>query len=377
MINRRSFLQAALGGTAGLGLAPLLSAAPAFAQQPAKGTGGGAARYRLPTKWGMGGAPLGNNFDAFPNRQGVDAVAAAWDAGCRYFDTSPWYGLGLSEHRFGMFLSEKPRRDYVLSTKVGRILTAGKPKDKVQNFRKPLPFDYKYDYSAAATRRSIEDSLQRLGIESIDIVFIHDLNRGNKDLGDKWTEHFEIAAKGAMPELAKMKREGLIKGWGLGVNEPEPILRALEVAEPDVVLAATQYSLITHEEALDKLLPACQQRGVGVVIGAPLNAGFLAGSDRYDYSGTFPRGAKAKRSRMQEIARAHGTDLRTAALHFCAAHPAVAAVIPGARNSQQSRENQESMKARVPAAFWQQLKAEKLIAAHAPVPTESARVSSL
>jgi D-threo-aldose 1-dehydrogenase len=231
-----------------------------------------------------------------------------------------------------------------------------------------LGFNYKYDYTADGARRSVEDSLQRLGLSSIDIVFIHDLSPDNGDMKDKWTDFFDIAAKGAMPELTKMREEGLIKGWGFGVNTPEPILKALEVSDPDIFLAATQYSLMKHEAALNTLFPACEKHGASLVIGAPLNAGYLAGVDRYDYRGIIPDGFAEKREKFNRIAKAHGTDLRTAALQFTAAPKVVSATIPGARSAKQVEENAASMKVKIPADFWAELKKEKLISENAAVP---------
>src|SRR5690606_27441356 len=157
---------------------------------------------------------------------------------------------------------------------------------------------------------------QRLGIESIDIVFIHDLSPDNGDMKDNWIEYFKVAEKGAMLELTRMREEGLIKAWGLGVNTIAPILKTLEVAEPDICLSATIYSLIDHEEALNKLFPPCEKRGVSIVSGAPLNSGFLAGIDRYNYSTKIPPAFMKKREKISKIAQAHGVDLRTAALQF-------------------------------------------------------------
>ncbi len=185
---------------------------------------------------------------------------------------------------------------------------------------------------------------------------------------DKWTDYFDIAAKGAMPELSRMRDEGIIKGWGFGVNTIEPILKALEVSDPDVFLAATQYSLMKHEDSINRLFPACEKHGASIVVGAPLNAGFLAGLDRYDYRGTIPDGFKEKRAKMMEVAKNHGTDLRTAALRFTTAPSVVSVTIPGARTAVQARENAASMKAVIPAAFWTELKEEKLIAENAAVP---------
>jgi D-threo-aldose 1-dehydrogenase len=160
-----------------------------------------------------------------------------------------------------------------------------------------------YDYSAPGVRRSIEDSLQRLGIESIDIVFVHDLSPDNTSLDGGWERHFEIARKGAFPELTRMRQEGLIKGWGLGVNRPEPILATLDVADPDIFLLASQYSLIDHQYALDHVFPAVRARNVSLVIGSALNAGFLSGSDRYNYGPEIPAGYEEKRRVLQRSPR--------------------------------------------------------------------------
>lgn len=322
----------------------------------------------LPSNFGLGGVAIGNGFRPTTDEQAQQAMEGAWEAGVRFFDTSPWYGLGLSERRFGGFLHNKKREEYILATKVGRILKAAKDAPKYNTWKDASPFDYQYDYTASGVRRSIEDSLQRLGISSIDIVFIHDLSPDNGDMKENWKEYFKVAADGAMPELAKMKEEGLIKGWGLGVNRIEPILETLKVADPDICLSATQYSLMYHEDALDRLFPLCEEKGVEIVVGAPLNAGFLAGIDRYNYWGEIPEGYKEKREKISELAEKHGTDLRTAALQFSAAPDIVSAVIPGTRYPEQARENVESMKVKIPQGFWEELVEKKLISEKAPWP---------
>ncbi len=366
MITRRNFLTSTLKGAVLSSTVPVL--APLWTETPDMMKEiQNKKHYRLPYHSGLGGVAIGNGFKPTSDEDAHEALEAAWAEGVRYFDTSPWYGLGLSERRFGHFLKNQKREDYILSTKVGRLLkaTSKPPKALWQN---PSPFQHEYDYTAAGVRRSVEDSLQRLGVNSIDMVFIHDLSPDNGDLKERWTEQFEIAVKGAMPELTKMREEGIIKGWGLGVNTLEPILKSLEVADPDIFLSATQYSLMDHQDALDRLFPACAKKDVSLVIGAPLNAGFLAGVDRYNYSGKMPEGYKEKRDKMRTIAQNHGTDLRTLALHFSAAPSVVAAIIPGARTAQQASENAISMKAKVPAEVWKELKAEKLISEQAPTP---------
>ena len=225
-----------------------------------------------------------------------------------------------------------------------------------------------FDYSAAGVRRSVEDSLQRLGIDSLDIVFVHDLSPDNTWLDGKWLEHFEIAKQGAFPELIRMREEGLIKAWGLGVNTPEPILATMEASDPDIFLLASQYSLIDHAYALNHVFPEVRKINISLVIGSVLNAGFISGSNRYGYGGhKIPAEFISKRNQLAAIAKAHGVDLRTAALQFAAMPDVAAAVICGARTAQQITDDVESMKVKIPGDFWAELKAEKLISEEAPV----------
>jgi len=326
-------------------------------------------RFRPVDKAGFGGVALGNGFQQNSDLECLQAIEAAWNAGIRLFDTSPWYGLGISERRMGLFLKDQPRDSFTLSTKVGRLM---EPKEDFTMeqilWKGKLNFGYKYDYSAAGVRRSVEDSLQRLGLSSIDIVFIHDLSPDNGDMKDSYAHYFEAAAKGAMPELTKMREEGIIKGWGLGVNTIEPILQTLSVADPDIFLSACQYSLIKHEDDLNKVFPKVAEKDVSIVVGAPLCAGFLSGKDRYLYDGTFPAGVKEKLNALQRVAENHAVDLRTAALQFAAAPAEVSGVIPGAHTVEQAIQNAQSFKTKIPADFWEELKHEKLIVKNAPVP---------
>ncbi|RZJ73247.1 aldo/keto reductase [Flavobacterium sp.] len=326
--------------------------------------------FKLVRNFGIGGVAAGNGFHENPDGQIQKTLEAAWNAGVRYYDTSPFYGFGLSERRMGHFLFGKKREEFVLSTKVGRVFKTDPnyKKDPKSLWFGQLNFKFEYDYSASGIRRSIEDSLQRLGLSSIDTVFIHDLSPDNADMGEKWKDYFEIAKKGAFPELTKMREEGLIKSWGLGVNTPQPILEALKVSDPDVMLVATQYSLAVHEPALHELFPAMQKKGVKAVIGAPLNAGFLAGRDRFNYGPKIPQEMLGKRKKMQVVADKHKVDLRSAALQFSASHPVVAAVIPGASTPEQALANAKSMTDVIPSAFWDDLKSQDLISKDAPVP---------
>ena len=372
MQTRRHFLSTVAAASAALAVSGLigpLSAAElektgVLTQRP-KTSGG---KYRPPFRFGLGGAPIGNSVGvAVSDEEAETILENTWNGGVRLYDTSPWYGLGLSERRFGALLHNKKREDYVLSTKIGRVLTATSNPPKTA-WANPDSFDYRYDYTADATRRSVEDSLQRLGVSSIDIVYIHDLSPDNTDIADTWEQYFDQAARGAMPELTKMREEGMIKGWGMGVNTLPPILKALEVADPDIMLAACQYSLIEHEESVNKLFPACDKHGVSIMVGSPLNSGFLAGSARYNYSTKVPQKFIQKRDKLRRVCANHGVDLRTAALQFTAAPQSVSCVIPGARRPGQAKENIASMAVKIPSDFWNELKETGLVAKNAPVP---------
>jgi D-threo-aldose 1-dehydrogenase len=228
-----------------------------------------------------------------------------------------------------------------------------------------------FDYTGPGIRRSIEDSLQRLGIDSLDIAFVHDLSPDNKLLPTPWEEQFKIAIRGAFPELTRMREEGIIKGWGLGVNRPEPILQVIEVADPDVCLLASQYSLIDHKNALNNVFPAVRQKNVSFVIGSSLNAGFISGSPRYNYgkdSYEIPAAYIEKRKGLRDIAANHGVDLRTAALQFSAAPDVAAALVVGVSREHQILEDYTSMQTKIPAEFWADLKSQNLIEQNAPTP---------
>lgn len=327
-------------------------------------------RYRPEYRMGLGGLAAGNGFNTISTDETIlGMLDAAWESGVRYFDTSPFYGLSLSERRFGDLLRNKKREDYVLSTKVGRLLTpSAEPLPKKWHWANHSPFHYHYDYTAEGTRRSIEDSLHRMGMASLDIVFIHDLSPQNSDMGKDWTKYYDEAVKGAMPELTKMREEGIIKAWGFGVNTAHAVHKALDVADFDICLLALQYSLLDHQDALERTFPALDERDISVVVGAPLNGGFLAGRNRFNYSPEIPQPMSDKFSQISGIAEKHGIDIKTAALQFAEAPSTVSAIIPGARTKEQIEENVESMKVQIPEAFWAELKAKELIAQNAPVP---------
>lgn len=382
MGTRRDFLNLAIKGSAVTAAAALLPGNVAaqgdtgdsrsMNSMENNASSGSNTQYKPPFKFGLGGVPLGNEFAVVTDKDAYAILEAAWTAGIRYYDVSPWYGLGLAERRYGSFLHNKKRSEYVISSKVGKLLKASTTAKNRDLFPfSPSPNDVIFDYTASGVRRSIEDSLQRLGIDSLDIVFVHDISSDNKLLPTSWQEQFDIAAEGAFPELTRMRKEGLIKGWGIGVNTPEPILRVLKEADPDVCLMASQYSLIDHKNALNQLFPVVREKNASLVVGSSLNAGFISGSPRYNYgkdSYKIPTEFLERRKKLRAVAANHGVDLRTAALQFSASPDVAAALVIGASSEQQILADYTSMQTRIPAEFWAELKAEKLIEPNAPTP---------
>ena len=318
---------------------------------------------------GFGTAPLGNMFRALDEDEAAATVAAAWDQGIRFFDTAPLYGAGLSETRLGQALAHHARDTYTLSTKVGRLVSdevhanAGSGPFSLGNPNKMLS-----DYSADATLRSIESSLQRLGTDRLDIVFVHDVAQDTH--GDEWIEHFNIARKGAFKALTRLKEEGVIKAWGLGVNRVEPceLLLDLEAFEPDGFLLAGRYTLLDHEQPLQRLFTKAQAAGAEFVAGGPYSSGVLVGGKHFEYQ---PASAAMldKVAKIHAIAQHYQVDIKAAALQFALANPLVAAVIPGASRPSRITEDTQAVKATVPFAFWQALKEQSFIAANAPTPS--------
>ncbi len=325
-------------------------------------------------RFGLGGVPFGNEFAYVTDEDAYATIEAAWNAGVRYYDTSPWYGLGLAERRLGSFVHKQTRSEYVLSSKVGKLLAASRNNNAKEYFPfTPSPNNLRYDYTADGVMRSIEDSLQRLGIDALDLVFVHDLSPDNAWLPGPWEEQFEIARKGAFPTLSRLRDEGIIKGWGLGVNSLEPILKLIDVADADVCLLARQYSLIDHENALHQVFPKARECGMTFVVGSSLNAGFISGSPRFNYGKEnykIPTGAIEKRERLRAVAARYGVDLRTAALQFSSAPDVAATLVVGCASPQQVLADYTSLETKIPHAFWEHLRSEGLIESDAAVPPE-------
>jgi D-threo-aldose 1-dehydrogenase len=371
--SRREFLAIATAAAGTVAMPLLARAAPnATGQNDMAKTGRANQLFKPEFQFGLGGVPLGNEFEVVTDEDAIKALEASWNAGVRYFDVSPWYGLGLAERRYGMFLHKQPRDSYVISTKVGKLLKASPHNKSKELF--PYgnsPNNVVFDYTADGVRRSLEDSLQRLGIDHIDVLFVHDISSDNVLLPRPWPEEFAVALKGAFPALSQMRDEGVIKAWGIGVNTPEPILRVIQESDPDVCLLASQYSLIEHANALNNVFPVARQRGVSFVVGSSLNAGFISGSPRYNYgknNWNISQEHLAKRERLRAVANQFGVDIRTAALQFSAAPDVAVSLIVGAHTEPQALANASSMKATIPQAFWAELKRQNLIEQSAPVP---------
>ncbi|MFG2479212.1 aldo/keto reductase [Streptomyces fagopyri] len=329
----------------------------------------------LPGSLGFGTAPLGNMFRAIPEKEAAATVEAAWDQGIRYFDTAPFYGAGLSEIRLGDALARYPRDEFVLSTKVGRVIldeaedpSARDLGEKGGLFEHGRPNKMVNDYSADATLRSVEDSLERLRTDRLDIVWVHDV--AQDFYGDEWPAVYESARTGAFRVLQRLREEGVIKAWGLGVNRVEPLEITLDLDEPkpDAFLLAGRYTLLDHERALQRLLPAAAAQDVDIVVGGPYSSGILAGGTHFEYQKA-PAHIVDKVERIKALAERHGVGVKSAALQFSLAHPATTAVIPGATRPGRIAEDIAALTERIPAAFWADLRAERLVAQDAPVPT--------
>ncbi|MGW1229522.1 aldo/keto reductase [Streptomyces sp. NPDC002530] len=309
------------------------------------------------TELSFGAAAIGNLFTAVEPARAAAAVDAAWDEGVRYFDTAPHYGLGLSERRLGAALRRRPRDAYVLSTKVGRVLDpvpdAGPtaPGTLSEGFDVPATHRRRWDFSAAGVRRSLEDSLERLGLDRIDIAYLHDPD-----------DHAEAAFREAYPELEKLRAEGLIGAIGAGMNQTRMLTRFVVETDVDVVLCAGRYTLL-DQSALHDLLPAAEARGRSVVMGGVFNSGLLADprpGATYDYAAA-PPPLVDRALRLKAVTERHDVPLRAAALHYPLAHPAVAGVLVGTRSPIEVRDAAALLRREIPDALWDDLRAEGLL----------------
>ena len=331
----------------------------------------GRTRLRV-TQLGFGAGPIAATRDPVTERDAFDTVTAAYQAGVRYFDTSPYYGYGRSELRLGSALRDRKRAELVISSKIGRWMTPKPDELDVPGWRTgSISFMPTFDYSYDGVHRSLEQTLLRLGMNRVDILYVHDVDFWTTRDRDLLDQRFREVMTGAHRALVGLRAAGVIGAFGLGLNEADTAARFVRAGDFDCVLLAGRYTLL-EQGALDDFMPLCEERGVGVVIGAPLNSGVLATGpvqgSRYDYLP--PPAAVAERvRRIAEICARHGVPLPAAALQFPLAHPAVASVIPGVINTTQMRANLDLFRQPIPADLWAELREAGLLRAEAPVPS--------
>ena len=315
---------------------------------------------------GMGCAPIGGLYQPVSDAQARATLDGAWDAGVRFFDTAPFYGYTQSERRLGAALRERPRHEFVVSTKVGRLMrpdASVRPGD--DGFAAPLPFRPHYDYTYDGVLRSHEDSLQRLGLERIDILFVHDIGKATHGEHDQqyWRQ---LTTGGGFRALDELRASGQVKAVGLGVNECEIVLCAMAEFDLDCTLLAGRYTLL-EQASLSPLLDLCVERGNAIVIGGPFNSGVLAGNGKFNYADA-PAAILKRVARLDAVCREFGVPLQAAALQFPLAHPAVASCIPGGQDLAQLRKNLDWFATPLPDALWLALRDADLLDARAPLP---------
>ncbi|MGZ3141140.1 aldo/keto reductase [Lentzea chajnantorensis] len=313
------------------------------------------------SRLGFGAAPIGNLYREVSDAEAFGAVEAAWQTGVRYFDTAPHYGLGLSERRLGVALSGRPRDGYVLSTKVGRVLEPfdGTGMDD-EGFAVPRHFRRIRDYSADGVLRSLESSLERLGTDRVEIVYIHDPD-----------EHWDAAFGEAYPALESLRSQGVVGAIGVGMNQWEMPERFVRETDIDVVMLAGRYTLL-EQPSLPTFLPLCLERGVSVVACGVFNSGLLSkpvvpADARYNYEEAPPE-LVARARAIAEVCGRHGVTLPEAAIQFALGHPAVVSVVIGARTAEQMTANSAYFSASIPAGVWEELKSAGLLGAEVPTP---------
>jgi D-threo-aldose 1-dehydrogenase len=320
------------------------------------------------TALGFGGAALGHLYETVSPEVASRTVDEAYRSGIRYFDTAPLYGYGLSEQRLGNALRDLPRSELLVSTKVGRLLRASNREPDWPGFVDALPFEPFFDYSHDGILRSFEESLQRLGMDRVDVLFMHDI--GARTHGEAaHPDLFKEAMNGGFRALDELRSAGVVGAIGLGVNEWQVCSETLAHADADCFLLAGRYTLL-EQTPLDVLLPACERRGVSIIVGGPFNSGILAAADleraRYDYELPTPE-IVARVRRLDAVCRAHGIPLASAALQFPLLHPAIATVIPGARSPEEVMANVDHLRRPIPEGLWRDLKGEGLLHPEAPV----------
>jgi D-threo-aldose 1-dehydrogenase len=324
------------------------------------------------TTIGFGTAPLGNLYRPLTEKDARATLDAAWDIGCRHFDTAPLYGLGLAETRLNAFLREHRAEPMLLSTKVGRLLDRCAPSERtgIGRFFDTPSRRERYDYSCDGVMRSLEFSLERLGVDAIDILYCHDVDaftHGSQEAADRRIAEFMAGGYRALDQL---RGQGVVKAIGAGVNEWQVCETLARAGDFDLFLLAGRYTLL-EQDSLQSLLPLCEAKGIGIVLGGPFNSGILATGPRpgafYDYDPASPY-ILERAGRIEAVCKVHGVPLAAAALQFPLAHPAVVSVIPGGQTPHELRRNLELLQHSIPAALWDDLKRSDLLREDAPVP---------
>ena len=314
------------------------------------------------TELGLGGGPLGGLFQRVDDAAAAATLAAAWESGIRYFDTAPHYGIGHSERRFGEFLRQQPRDAFTLSTKVGRILVEQDPAGRTDEaFQVPATHRRVWDFTRDGVRRSLEESLVRMGLERVDVLYLHDAG-----------EHFQAALHDGYPALAELRAEGVVGAIGAGMENTALLTTLIRETDVEVLMLPARYTLL-DQSALDELLPACQERGVSVIAAAVFHSGVLAQARpvpgaMFGYQ-TASAAVLDRANRIAEVCAAHGVTLPQAAMAFPLTHPAVAGVVLGMRSAEEVRENVNSFAAGVPAQLWSDLRGEGLLDERVPIPS--------
>ena len=329
----------------------------------------GRTTLELPV-FGFGSAHLGELYGKVEEADSQATLNAAWNAGVRFYDTAPWYGRGLSEHRVGGFLRTKPRGEFQITTKVGRTLH--RPKDPKTFDRTPwaggLNFEVNFDYTYDGIMRSYEQALQRLALDTVDALVIHDLDAGFH--GDKQAGYETQLKDSGMRALAELKGAGDIRAFGMGINNNEALETIATEVDLDFCLVAMPYTLL-DQASLDKGMKRCLDRGISVIIGAPFASGILvtgSGAGAMYAYGKAPPEVQARVRGIEDVCKAHGVKMPVAALQFVLAHPAVVSVIPGAARPSEVEANVAALRVEIAPAFWADLKSKGLLHPDAPAP---------
>jgi D-threo-aldose 1-dehydrogenase len=311
------------------------------------------------TSIGLGSAPLGGLFSPVSDADAYATLERGWSAGIRFYDTAPLYGFGLAERRVGAFLRQQQRDSYVISTKVGRLLRAPDGAAAEDDFYKGTQRERPvFDFSHDGVMRSVEESLGRLGLDRVDVLLVHDPD-----------DHYDEAVAGAFRALQRLRSEGTVKAIGAGMNQSEMLTRFAEAVLVDCFLLAGRYTLL-DQGALDALLPVCQAKNIGILLGGIYNSGILANPGagaKFNYEDA-DAALVGRALALDELCRKHGTELKAAALQFGMAHPAVTVAVMGARNAAEVADNIAMSEKMVPQAFWQELRAQNLVDARSPLP---------